>query len=174
MTIILISSNLYGQTVFISEIHYDNSGSDVNEGFEITAPAGTDLSCFEIEFYNGSGGSNYNSSPSVSALSGIIPDEGCGYGSIWFDAGSLQNGAPDGIGLYNTCSSSSVQFLSYEGTITAVNGVFMGQSSVDIGVSETNSTPIGSSLFLIGTGTQYSDFTWSKSRRTDSNSDSDV
>ncbi len=40
----LISVASIGQTtVFINEIHYDNSGTDTNEGVEIAGPAGTDL-----------------------------------------------------------------------------------------------------------------------------------
>ena len=47
-------------TVFINEIHYDNSGGDLNEGVEIAGPAGTDLSTYTITLYNGSGGASYN------------------------------------------------------------------------------------------------------------------
>ncbi len=53
-----------------------------------------------------------------------------------------------------------VQFLSYEGTFTAVGGPADGITSTDIGVSETSSTPVGDSLQLTGTGTEYEDFTW--------------
>ncbi len=31
-------------TIFINEIHYDNTGGDAGEGVEIAGPAGTDLS----------------------------------------------------------------------------------------------------------------------------------
>ncbi len=158
--ITFISVTLHAQTVFISELHYDNSGGDVNEGFEITGPAGTDLSCYEIYFYNGNGGILYSSSPAITALSGTIPDEGCGYGSIWFSAGALQNGAPDGLALYNTCTSTVEQFLSYEGSFTATAGVANGLTSTDIGVSEGSGTATTESLQLTGTGTTYTDFTW--------------
>ena len=30
---------------WVNELHYDNGGSDMNEGFEIAGAAGTDLSC---------------------------------------------------------------------------------------------------------------------------------
>ena len=50
--------------------------------------------------------------------------------------------------------------MSYEGSFTAADGPAIGITSTDIGVSETSSTPIGESLQLGGTGTQYSDFTW--------------
>lgn len=147
----------FAQSVFISEIHYDNTGGDVNEGVEIFAPAGTDLSCYSLVFYNGA-------SPFASyltqALTGTVDDEGCGYGAISFSVAGIQNGAPDGLALYNTCTSTLVQFLSYEGTFTASGGVANGVLSTSIGVSETGSEPVGQSLQLTGTGTTYGDFSW--------------
>lgn len=150
------------QDPWINEIHYDNSGADSGEGIEIAAPTGTDLSCYDLVLYNG--GTSY----ATINLTGIIPDEGCGYGAIWFSYAGLQNGSNDGIALYfdasnSGCSGSDylVQFLSYEGTITASSGpgVINGQTSTDIGVSEGGSTS-NSSLQLIGSGTAYSDFSW--------------
>ena len=43
-----------GQTVFINEIHYDNTGTDTGEAVEIAGPAGTDLSGWRVVRYNGS------------------------------------------------------------------------------------------------------------------------
>ena len=45
-----------------------------------------------------------------------------------------------------------VEFLSYEGVFTAVNGPAAGLTSVDLGVSEVASTPVGLSLQKIGSG----------------------
>lgn len=148
----------YSQTVFISEIHYDNSGTDSGEGFEIFAPAGTDLSCYQVILYNGSGGASYN----TINLTGTAGDEGCGYDAIWtgLPTDGMQNGAPDGIALYNTCTSTLIQFLSYEGSFTATNGPANGVTSTDIGVSETGTTTLGHALQLSGTGTTYGDFSW--------------
>ena len=39
-----------------------------------------------------------------------------------------------------------VEFLSYEGTMTALGGPADGRTSTDIGVAEPSSTPIGQSL----------------------------
>ncbi|MFH6767686.1 T9SS type A sorting domain-containing protein [Gaetbulibacter aquiaggeris] len=152
---ILISGLSFGQTVFINEIHYDNTGSDLNEGVEIAGPAGTDLTGYTITPYNGNGGATYTP---ITSLSGIIPDEGgTGYGTIWFPIGPLQNGAPDGIALDN--SGSLIQFISYEGSFTATNGVASGVTSTDIVVSEAG-TVEGSSLQLTGTGSTYTNFSW--------------
>jgi LPXTG-site transpeptidase (sortase) family protein len=145
-------------TIFINEIHYDNTGTDSGEGVEIAGPAGTDLSGWSIVLYNGSNGAVYDTDP----LSGIIPDQDNGYGVIWlpYPSNGLQNGAPDGIALVNN-SGSLVQFLSYEGSFTAVGGPADGETSTDIGVSESGSTAVGESLQLTGgPGLNDSDFTW--------------
>jgi len=152
----LFSIGLYAQSVFINEIHYDNSGGDMNEGVEIAGPAGTDLTGWSIEFYNGTNGTVY----STLSLSGIIDDElASGLGAVSFLESGIQNGAPDGLALIDNMGSV-VQFLSYEGVITATAGAASGTTSVDIGVSENGSTPIGESLQLTGVGEVYSDFSW--------------
>ena len=46
----------------------------------------------------------------------------------------IQNGSPDGIAL--GYDGSLIQFLSYEGTFTAIDGIANGVLSSDIGVSE--------------------------------------
>ena len=53
-----------------------------------------------------------------------------------------------------------VQFLSYEGSFTAVGGPANGVASTDIGVTETGLEPLGQSLQLQGSGSIYQDFTW--------------
>ncbi|WP_100630098.1 DUF5689 domain-containing protein [Algoriphagus formosus] len=145
------------QVVFINEIHYDNTGTDSGEAIEIAGPAGTDLSGWSLVLYNGANGSVY----STNNLSGLIPDLGGGYGvvSISYPVNGIQNGAPDGIALVE--NGSVIQFLSYEGTFTAIGGPADGMNSEDIGVSEGSSTPVGVSLQLTGNGKTYADFTWS-------------
>ncbi len=149
-----IGEGAIGTSVFINEIHYDNQGGDVGEFIEIAGPAGTDLSTYELIFYNGSGGAEYNTVP----LSGTIDDEGAGYGALSFSITGIQNGAPDGIVLAE--NGVVVQFLSYEGSFTATNGIASGMTSTDIGVSENSSTLIGESLQLTGIGSFYDDFSW--------------
>ena len=74
----------------------------------------------------------------------------------------IQNGSPDGIALVDA-GGSVVQFLSYEGSLTAVGGAADGMTSTDIGVSEASSSPVGNSLQLGGTGSTATDFTWQAS-----------
>ncbi len=142
--------------LLINELHYDNAGGDVNEGVEIAGTAGTDLMGYTLVPYNGSNGTTY----SITNLSGIIPDEGAGFGAIFFPIQGLQNGAPDGVAFVDP-NGMVLQFINYEGTtITATNGPATGMTSTNIGVQETSSTPIGESLQVTGTGSFASSFTW--------------
>jgi uncharacterized protein len=144
-------------TVFINEIHYDNTGTDTGEFIEIAGPAGTNLTGWRIELYNGAGGARYDND----ALAGTIPSQQGGYGtvSISYPTDGVQNGSPDGIALVDP-SNTVVQFLCYEGTFTATSSTALGLTCTDIGVTEVGTTPIGQSLQLQGSGTTYGDFTW--------------
>lgn len=147
---------IYSQTtVFINEFHYDNASTDVDEGVEVAGPAGTDLTGWKVMFYNGNGGVVYDSV----VLSGTIPGQQNGFGSLWTAApGSIQNG-PDGIALVNAVREL-IQLISYEGSFTASGGPASGLSSMDIGVEESGVTEIGQSLQLSGEGLVYEDFSW--------------
>ncbi|HMP76152.1 MAG TPA: Calx-beta domain-containing protein [Kiritimatiellia bacterium] len=139
---------------WINEFNYDPPGTDSNEFVEIAGPAGLDLAAYRIVLYNGSGGAVY----STIAGSGLIPDEGCGFGAIAFDAVGLQNGAPDGIALAKVDAgvTSLVQFISYEGEMTGVGGPADGVLSEDVGTQNG----VIETLQATGTGAAYADFTW--------------
>lgn len=134
-------------SVFINEFHYDNTGTDTGEFIEVAGLAGTNLDGWFLALYNGNGGAQYNSF----SLSGTLADSGNGVGFAFVGgpSNSIQNGAPDGIALVNNLGQV-VQFLSYEGSFTAVGGAADGLTSVDIGAAETSSTPIGFSLQVTG------------------------
>ena len=144
-------------TVFINEIHYDNTGTDAGEFIEVAGPAGTNLTGWRIELYNGAGGARYDNDP----LSGVIPSQQGGYGtvSISYPVNGIQNGNPDGIALIDP-SGTVVQFLCYGGTFAATSSTALGLTCTDIGVAEGSGTPVGHSLQLQGSGTTYGDFTW--------------
>jgi DNA/RNA endonuclease G (NUC1)/PKD repeat protein len=125
-----------------SEIHYDNFGTDAGESIEIEGPAGKDITGWQIVLYNGNGGTSYN----TRTLSETIPAT-CGTRGVvvaTYPQDGIQNGAPDGVALVNA-AGQVVEFLSYEGTFTAVGGAADGMTSVDIGVSQS-SAPVGQSL----------------------------
>ncbi|MEM7363896.1 MAG: ExeM/NucH family extracellular endonuclease [Pseudomonadota bacterium] len=142
--------------LFINEVHYDNTGADTGEFFEIAGAAGDSLDGWQVVLYNGSNGTSYGSV----VLAGTISDQCEGFGAVSFPRTGLQNGAPDGLALIDNVGTV-VEFISYEGSLTASGGPADGMTSVDIGVVETSSTPVGESLQKIGTGTSGSDFTWS-------------
>ena len=146
--------------VFINEIHYDNAGTDAGEGVEVAGLAGTDLTGWQLVPYNGNGGTTYN----PLTLSGILPNQQAGFGTMFFSISGLQNGALDGIALVNA-ADSVIQFLSYEGSFAATNGPANGMTSTDIGVLQ-ESAPTGSSLQLTGSGSAYTDFTWAAAKAT--------
>lgn len=156
LVVLPISASVQAQAVFINEVHYDNLGGDTAEAIEIAGPAGTNLSTYELELINGSNGDLYD----TVSLSGTIPDQDNGYGTLNFAAVGLQNGGPDGIALIQ--SGSVIQFICYEGTFTVsdTGSDADGLTCTDIGVSETGSTPVGESLQLQGSGATYTDFTW--------------
>ena len=143
------------QAIFINEFHYDNAGADSGEGVEIAGHAGADLSGYQIALYNGSNGQVYRSVQ----LKGVLGDQQNGFGTAFFDVGSLQNGGPDGIALLDG-SGQVVQFLSYEGAFQATDGAAIGQMSQDIGIVQDGTDPVGMSLQLVGTGLDAGAFTW--------------
>lgn len=144
-------------TPWINELHYDNASVDADEGFEIAAAVGTDLNGWTVAAYNGSNGTLYKSV----TLEGSIPgDRG---GALWFEVPGLQNGSPDGLALIDA-NGEVVQRLSYEGVFTATDGPAAGLLFEAIEVSESATSPLGTSLQLIGEGCAYVDFTWSGSR----------
>lgn len=145
--------------VFINEFHYDNDGTDTNEQVEVVAPAGTSLSGWTVVLYNGNDGARY----ATLNLSGTVADQCGGHGTVVVTATGLQNGAPDGLALVDG-SGAIVQFLSYEGSFTASDGPAAGMASTPVPQSETSTTPVGYSLQLSGSGSEYADFAWQAPR----------
>lgn len=130
--------------VFINEFHYDNTGTDVGEFVELAGPAGTDLTGWQLLRYNGNDGRVYGESE----LSGVLAnDTGTGFGFLVIDfaVNGLQNGGRDGLALLDR-AGGVVEFLSYEGILTALEGGAAGLISRDVGVAESSSTPVGASL----------------------------
>ncbi|MGB3911058.1 MAG: ExeM/NucH family extracellular endonuclease [Pseudolysinimonas sp.] len=125
---------------FIAELHYDNTGADAGEFVEVQIPAGGSSAGLSVVLYNGSNGQLYD----TDALPGMtVPADAPAVAVVAY-AGTLQNGSPDGVALVS--NGTVLEFLSYEGALTAVDGPAAGMTSTDIGVAETGSDPVGFSL----------------------------
>lgn len=148
-----------GGVIWINEINYNPAGTDSNEFIEIAGPSGIDLSPYQIVWYNGSGGVVYGSN----VLSGVIGDEGCGFGAVSFST-SLQNG-PDGLALVSN-NTTVIEFISYGGTFLATEGPANGLNAVDIGVVQNNTND---TVQLGGSGDTASEFTWEVAAASSSN-----
>jgi len=150
----------FGQNIWTNEFHYDNVGTDENEFIEVVLEnAGSyTLSDFAITLYNGNSGESYNTKTLDQYTEGTTSE---GFTLFYFDypENGIQNGENDGIAISYQDALIDGQFISYEGTLTAVDGPASGHTSVDIGVSEVG-VASDQSLQLAGTGGQYSDFMW--------------
>ncbi|MBX3747706.1 MAG: PEP-CTERM sorting domain-containing protein [Verrucomicrobiae bacterium] len=143
---------------WINEFHYDNTGADVGEFVEVVAPADfTDLAAVRLVLYNGGDGRTYGTPHPLSTFDRGETVEGMTFYSKFI--GGIQNGAPDGMSL--DVGGEVVHLLSYEGGFLAANGPAAGLFAWDIGVAQSELTPPGSSLGLIGAGAGPSDFLWS-------------
>jgi uncharacterized protein len=128
---------------FISEFHYDNTGTDAGEFVEVQVPPGASTAGWSIVLYNGATGVSYD----TDALPALSPPAGGAseVAVIDYPANGIQNGSPDGIALVDA-ANALVEFLSYEGTFAGVGGPADGVTSVDVGVSENGSGAVGNSL----------------------------
>ena len=122
--LLALAANAAQADVFINELHYDDStpAGDVGEAIEVVATGGEDLSTYRLYLYNGS-----NPSAATVYANNPVPAgaaAGCGkatLATVTYPTNGLQNGANDGIALVDA-SGKVVQFISYEGTITASGG----------------------------------------------------
>jgi len=145
-------------SVFINEFHYDNDGTDIGEFVELVGASGTDLNGWQLLLYNGSSGASYGQV----ALSGVLADDtgtGFGFHVVSFASNGLQNGVADGLALLDA-DGTVLEFLSYEGVLTATNGGAVGLVSRDVLVSESSATPVNASLQRVGQGSLSTDFVW--------------
>ncbi|BBM69174.1 hypothetical protein [Rhodothermus marinus] len=153
--ILLLLPASQAQNAWINEFHYDNAGADANEFVEIVLEnAGSfDLSDFTLVLYNGANGEAYGTHSLDTFTEGVTDGN---YTLYYKYIASIQNGTPDGLAL---CYQGNViQFLSYEGAFTATDGCAAGTTSTDIGVAEDGTGSSSESLQLIGSGSEYDEF----------------
>jgi hypothetical protein len=143
--------------IWINELHYDNTGVDVNEFVELAGPAGERVDNWLLLAYDGATGAPY----AKLRLAGAFPNQQNGYGTLSFAFPGLQDG-PDGIALVAQ-NGVVVQFLGYEGSFAAVTGAAKTRTAQNLGVSEASTSAVGLSLQLGGVGGYYNQFTWQSS-----------
>ncbi|MEO1549996.1 MAG: hypothetical protein AAFR93_06140, partial [Pseudomonadota bacterium] len=114
----------------------------MGEFIEVRTNVGADASQLALELVNGNNGSVYNTLVIADATK--VSDGTFDYYVFNLPANGLQNGSPDGIALSN--DGALIEFVSYEGSFSAADGIAAGVTSTDIGVAESGSTAIGQSL----------------------------
>ena len=145
--------------VFINEFHYDNSGNDVGEFIEVVVGPAFVGATPSIQLYNGNNGRSYGSRILLDEFT-PGPSNTPGLPTLYFKKISgIQNGAPDGLAL--AIDGVVREFLSYEGTFTAIDGIAAGMTSNPVGVAQGPSTPVGQqSISRTGSGKIAEDFEW--------------
>ena len=131
-----------GSDLVLNEIDYDQPGIDFGEFVEIynSGPTARELSGLVLILVNGGTSEEYrryelaDAGPSLAAGAYLVVGSPtvlsalpAGTLSIPFgsNSNSVQNGAPDGIALFDTGTAGLLDALSYEGSITAAQ--FAGQ-----------------------------------------------
>lgn len=162
---------------WINEFHYDNIGTDQGEFIEVAAAEGTDISTYQLFLYNGFYGYLYevDSQVPLSTFTKGRTANGVTYYYKYFppqDCSSeppawcgIQNGK-DGFALANFFTPTTgrvVEFISYEGSFRGKDGPATNLTSVDIGVQQLTTTPIGWSISKGGRGCKADDFSWAES-----------
>ncbi|MFL5623454.1 MAG: Ig-like domain-containing protein, partial [Gemmatimonadaceae bacterium] len=128
-------------SVRISELHYDNASTDVDEKVEISGPSGASLTGWQLVLYNGAAASRapYN----TANLSDLVIPATCGARGVLvisYPANGIQNGDPDGMALVRP-NGNVAEFISYGGSFVAASGPAVGMRSADIGLKETGTEP---------------------------------
>jgi len=126
---------------------------DDNEMVEVRVTNGYDVSQMSLYMYNGKEGlqNMYSVIPLTSMDVDLVNSDAAFDYYVW-DApmSGLQNGT-DGIALVD--NGDVIEFLSYEGSFTAMDGPAARMHSIDIGVFETNGSSEMQSLQRLEDGT---------------------
>ncbi len=140
---------------WINELHYDDAGADANEFIELIVPQNfSDFSNLHLILYDGASGLQIADHDGGTFTQGATQD---GFRLL---SGKI-TGLPDDVtGMALVYKGNVIQFLSYEGSFTAIDGPAAGMTSIDIGVAENGTDAEGLSLQLSGRGDTYRSFTW--------------
>lgn len=140
---------------WINELHYDDLDADNNEMVELIVPDSfNDFTQLQFILYDGASGLQSATHAGDTFTQGAATD---GFRPVY----KYIAGLPDNTtGMALVYKGNVIQFLSYEGTVTAADGPASGMTSIDIGVAEDGLDNEGLSLQLSGQGDTYRSFTW--------------
>lgn len=149
-----IHASVGGGSVWINEVNLFVTNAPHSPFVELAGVAGTDLSIYALLFVDENGDEVYTNLP----LSGIIDNEGCGFGAVAFELPSENDEPPMGIVLleFGPESNTPIQFVSFAEPITISNEQFGALSSEVVGTNAWLSLDFQ----LWGTGDRYDDFVW--------------
>src|SRR5262245_45042467 len=159
LAVLLAASPSLAAGLRITEIDYDQLGTDASEFVELRNDSGApiDLANLALVFVNGADGLEYRrvalagtlqpgqyfvaASPTVAVAPGAL------VARFSISANAIQNGAPDGVVLFDLATSSIVDALAYEGvmgafTVKNVPGTFAfpASSVLPLALADTEMT----------------------------------
>ncbi len=158
---LLFPLTIFGQSAWINEFHYDNTGADTLEFIEVVVDLSDSLDLSEVRFdiYNGlNGKTNFNQT-----IDQWVAGDTVGNFALFYQLSSIQNG-PEGFALSD--SVNLYEFICFEDSFVAVDGPAIGETGVLLPVEEGNTTPIGSSISRCGYGDSTLFLTWNASTAT--------
>jgi endonuclease/exonuclease/phosphatase family metal-dependent hydrolase len=146
--------------VFVNEFHYDNTSTDTGEFVEIAVAPGFTGKISDLKLYLYGGAVVYDQvHPLDTFTAGAITSSGHQLFSKFIP--DLRNTVAGFAIVYR---NQVLQFVSYEGAITATSGPANGLTSVATTVNQSTATAAGyNAIRLTGTGATAANFTWAKS-----------
>lgn len=158
-------------TAVLNEVDYDQAGTDNAEFVEIynPGPAALDLAGIVLILVNGDTQAEYtrvrlsDATPvlaaggylvvGAAAIQASLPD-GTPFVAFGLATNNMQNGAPDGVALFDVSSGTLIDALSYEGSIEAAQ--FDGVTGT-FSLVEGTPTPLADSNSITGTLGRFPD-----------------
>ena len=156
------------EVAFINEFHYKNAGEDEGEFIEVASNT-DEIDLYSIVLYDSTDGRPYDAIDLAAFQQGQTTSEGLTFYFYEFATPTLSNNEAlfnnaiipgNGSGIVLAKDGVVVEFLSYEGVFEATAGVAENMTSTPIGVSQFDTTPVGSSLQLRGEGCAPKNFQW--------------
>lgn len=131
---------LGGDFLYINELHFTNQGTEVDKGVEIAGLAGIKLENYVLAIYT-----NQSNLDRIIELSGVIDDEGQGYGAVWVPDPDLFFASA--IALVNKVSGVTTDFIAHRvHGVVANDGPAEGQPAYWQGRNEDPNTPVNYSI----------------------------